>query len=157
MRSKLKGVTLLETLIYLSLFSIIIIMILNFMLATQESSQRTDRRGFVHQSSELIIQHLSDSFGKSLTISEENSTFNVPYGILQLQATSGPRKYELVNTKVLYNEESITAPNTVVTQFFLEPVYGNDNEIIGVRTDIVVRSTKDASISQNVKMLFTLR
>ncbi|MBI2356802.1 hypothetical protein HYV12_02000 [Candidatus Dojkabacteria bacterium] len=157
MKNKLKGITLLETLVYLSLFSVIILMILNFMLATQESTLRTERKRIVHQASEFVIQHLTDSFHKAQSIDSINSVFENSNGKLQIRYETTTGVYEIVNNRLQYNGVPITPPNTSITQFILTPVYDNDNTIIGINTDILLVLNKDNSISLPINMLFTLR
>ena len=59
---KLKGVTLVETLLYIGLSSIILFVVLSFMLSTQEASSRTSAKTKTHQASQFILEHLHETF-----------------------------------------------------------------------------------------------
>jgi type II secretory pathway pseudopilin PulG len=157
MRNRLQGVTLLETLVYLGLFSIIIILILSFMLSTQESTQRTQRKGNLHQASELVIQHLNYSMTRSKGIVEGESVFENNSGRLEVQFESTSKRYIVIDSRIYYDGIAITPPNVIVSKFWLEAVYNNHGEIVGVRTDIVLTSPRDSNITEPINMLFTFR
>jgi type II secretory pathway pseudopilin PulG len=157
MRNRLKGVTLLETLVYLGLFGIIIIVMLSFMLSTQESTLRTQRKSSLLQSSELFIQHLNHSMKRSQGINEVESVFEDNQGKLVLLFETGNKEYRIENSKLYYDSVLLTAPNILVNHFFLEPIYNNSGVIIGIKTDILLISSSDSNLSEPINMLFTFR
>ena len=128
MKNRLKGITLIETMLYLGLFTVIIIMVINFMLATQESTLNNNRRGNVYKSSEFIIQHINNSFENTLSIIDTN----IASGILELQFTEGNKQYYISDTTLYFDTVPITPPNISITEFNLEPVYDGDPSPIAV-------------------------
>ncbi len=80
MKNKLKGVTLLETVLYIGLFSIILFIVVNFMLTAQESSRRTNESERLHRTKHFISQHIDYSFQNSDEIDETNSIFDNDLG-----------------------------------------------------------------------------
>ena len=157
MKNRLKGITLIETMLYIGLFSIIILMVLNFMLSTQESTLRNNRRGDVYKTAEFVIQHIESSFNNALSISKDNSTFNNSIGLLELQFPEGSKQYTLSNSTLYFDGVSITPPNISITQFSLIPIYNGIESPIAVKINIDLVSKDDPKITDTINLLSTLR
>lgn len=157
MKNRLKGVTLIETMLYIGLFSVIIIIVLNFMLSTQEATLRNSRKNDVHQSYEFITQHINYSFNKALSIVEGGSSFGNNQGILQLQFSDGNMQYYVTDNTLFFDGIPITPESITVNSFSLEQVFDRDNIMIGVRFSIQLTSKGDSSITDTLNMLSTLR
>lgn len=155
--NRLKGVTLIETMLYIGLFSVIIIIVLNFMLATQEASMRNNRRGNLNQSSEFITQHINYSFDKALSINEINSTFNNDLGVLEFQFSDGYKQYSILNNTLYFDSIPITPPSIIVSSFFLEPIYDNNGSLLAIRTSILLISQDDSTLTDTINILSTFR
>jgi hypothetical protein len=157
MKNNLKGVTLLETVIYIGLFSLITIMILNFMLTTQESTTRTMRKSLIHQSKEFVIGHIDSTLNSSSYIDKDNSVFNNEDGILLVNIAGENKQYTISDSVIYYDSIPITPSSISVEGFFLEPIYDSSGEVIGVLITTTLRSNGDSSISEDINFLFTLR
>lgn len=143
--------------LYIGLFSVIIIIVLNFMLATQEASMRNTRRGNLNQSSEFITQHINYSFDKAISINEINSTLNNDNGVLELQFSDGYKQYSILNNTLYFDTIPITPPTIIVSNFFLEPMYDNSGSLIAIRTSILLISEGDTDLTDTINILSTLR
>jgi len=132
---KLQGITLVETLLYIGIFTLIMFTIMNFMLSTQESNRRNDIKTEIHKTSEFLSLHLSDSFEKTLSVNKDTSIFNSNQGQLDINFSSGINQYKVSNNKILFNNIPLTTPNITVTQFLLEPVYKGTDNIIRSRNN----------------------
>ncbi|MDX9739399.1 MAG: hypothetical protein RBT33_03535 [Candidatus Dojkabacteria bacterium] len=157
MKNKLKGVTLLETVIYIGLFSLITIMILNFMLTAQESTTRTMRKSLIHQSKEFLLGHIDSTLNSSTYIDKDSSIFNDENGVLQINISGEDKQYTISDSVIYYDSIAITPSSLSVDGFFLEPIYDGDGEAIGVLITTTLRSNGDSSISEDINFLFTLR
>jgi type II secretory pathway pseudopilin PulG len=157
MRNRLKGVTLIETMLYIGLFSVIIIIVLNFMLSTQEATQRTDARSNISNISNFISQHINYSFNKALSVDQGTSIFDSSQGLLALQFPDGNKQYTLSNSRIYFDGIPITPSNTSVASFTLHPVYRGLDTIIGVKIDIDILSNKNPSITDTINLLLILR
>jgi hypothetical protein len=157
MRNRLKGITLIETMLYIGLFSIIILIVLNFMLSTQESTIRNNKRGDVYKTSEFVIQHIEYSFNNALSISKDNSIFNSTLGVLELQFSEGSKQYTLSNSTLYFDGVPITPPNISITKFSLIPIYNGGDLPIAVKIDIDLVSKDDPKITDTINLLSTLR
>lgn len=156
-KHKLQGVTLVETLLYIGIFTLIMITILNFTLSTQEANNMNNIKSEIHTTSEFLALHFSDSFEKTLSIDKDSSIFNSNQGQLDIIFSSGVNQYTFTNNKILFNNTPITTPRITVTQFLLEPVYKGTDTIIGVEITIGMQSTKDPSFSKTINLLEIVR
>ena len=132
-------------------------MILNFMLFTQESTLKTERKGSVHTASLFLIQHLEDSFDNTQGVDISSSVFESDQGQLGLMFDSGTELYTFSNSRIYYNGIPISPKDIVVTSFNLSPVYQGNTEIIGIIVNIHLLSPDDSDITEDINMLFTLR
>jgi len=146
-----------ETLVYLGIFSLIIVMVISFMLSTQETTLRTKRNESIHNASEFVIQHIEDSFDNVQSIDSDTSIFNTDDGVLDLHFDSGIKRYELVSSRIYYDDIPITPSNVIVDSFYLEPVYQGNSDIVGVRVNMQIVSPTDVNLNQEVNMLFSIR
>jgi hypothetical protein len=157
MKNRLKGVTLLETVIYIGLFSLITIMILNFMLTAQESTTRTMRKSLIHQSKEFVLGHIDSTLNSASFIDRDSSVFNDVNGVLQVNISGEDKQYAISDSVLYYDSIPITPSSILVEGFLLEPIYDNGGEVIGVLITTTLRSNGDQSISEEINFLFTLR
>ena len=157
MTNRLRGVTLIETMLYIGLFSIILMVIMNFMFSTQEATERTNARTSLHQSVEFVNQHISETFKTVQSINDVSSVYNDNNGVISIITGGISNQYTLQNSRPYYNDIPIT-PNTVsVSSFFLQPVYDSDNITIGVRVTSLLVSKSDSSITEEINLLTVLR
>ena len=156
MKNKLKGLTLLETVIYLGLFSMIMFIIINFMFSTQEATLRTQRKSLLHETSQFITQHLSYTFEEVSSIDAGNSEFLDNQGRIELVINGENKAYEIHNTGIYYDAIPLTPSNIIVNSFYIEPIY-EDLDIIAVRISFILISDKDPNISETTNLLFTIR
>ena len=157
MKNRLKGVTLVETMLYIALFAIIMVIVLNFMLSTQEATLRTNRRANIHQTTEFVAQHINYSFEKAISINSTNSTFGNNQGTLELVFTEGNKQYQVLNSRLYFDGVPITPPNMSVITFSLDPIYKDTETITGIRTGVLIHLNDDADISDTINLLSILR
>jgi type II secretory pathway pseudopilin PulG len=156
MKNKLKGVTLLETVLYIGLFSIILFIVVNFMLTAQESSRRTNESERLHRTKHFISQHIDYSFQNSDEIDETNSIFDNDLGKLTLTIDTLPKSYELVNDELIYDGIPISSPYISVERFLITPIY-EDIEIVGIKIDILLRDRNNTELTEEINLLTTFR
>ncbi|HCC67925.1 TPA: hypothetical protein DEP90_01770 [Patescibacteria group bacterium] len=156
MKNRLKGITLMETVLYIGLFSVITLIILNFMLSLQETTLRTKRKSDLHQASEFMIRHLDYSFTKALSINELNSVFENSNGVLELMFESGNKQYYLTDSKFYFNGTSLTTSSILVSDFFVTPVYTGSSNLTGVKINMILISSEDVNFTKSVDILLVL-
>ena len=156
MKNKLNAFTLLETILYIGLFSAVLFIVLSFMLSTQEANMRTERSENIYQSSQFITEHINYTFGKAESINEANSLFEDDNGKLSLIVNSEVKTYEIESQKLIYDSIQISSSDIIVENFYLTPLY-KDLEIIGVKINIKLRDKEDSKLTEEINLLSTLR
>lgn len=156
-QNKLKGITLLETLVYITLFSMILFVIVNFMLGTQETTRRTSQRNSIHQSAQFVKQHLDHSFQKVKDIKEDGSSFNNDNGVLSLAFLDGVKTYRLSNNRIYFNDIEITPKNTRVTRLHFEPIYSKKNKVMAVKVSARIISIAEPKVFEEITYLAVIR
>jgi type II secretory pathway pseudopilin PulG len=155
---KLKGITLVETLLYISLSSLILFIVLNFMLSTQEATSRTSAKTETHQASQFVLEHLHETFRQVKSIDKTSSVFNNDEGKLFVVFSDGMRNYSLTNSEIRFDSTPITPKTVSVTKFFLEPIYDKkDISILAVKITIHLNSTEEQNVSENITYLGVIR
>lgn len=157
MKNRLKGITLVETVLYIGLFSSIIIIVLNFMLSTQEATQRTNIRSHLSTASQFVSQHINYSFNKTISVNKDTSIFNNDQGLLDLQFTDGNKQYTISDSRIYFDGIPITPSSISVTKFLLEPIYKGVDLIIGIRTEITFVSKQNGDFTQTINLLSIIR
>jgi type II secretory pathway pseudopilin PulG len=156
MKNKLKGFTLIETVLYIGLFSIILLMVVSFMLLTQQSTENTTKTASLYKTSEFLIQHINDTFENTTVIIESESNFEIDQGKLTLTVSTLPKSYTLENTQIHYDGIPISPPEISINKFYLEPIY-KETEIIAVRIELSLQDEKDTTLTKEINLLSTLR
>lgn len=148
--------TLIETMIYIALFSIILLIIMNFMFSAQESTLRNNRRAELQKTIEFLTQHITDTFDSTNAVNTNNCVFLDSQGILNI-TTDTPNEYKLENGRILFNNIPITPKDILVSSFYLEPVNDSLNKTVGVRANLQLSSRADQQVAQNINLLTIIR
>jgi Tfp pilus assembly protein FimT len=156
MKNKLKGLTLIETVLYIGLFSIILLMVVSFMLSTQQSTEKTNSSEDLFKSSQFIIQHINHTFENSYSVDEANSSFEVDSGILSLEFESVNKTYQIQDQQLYFDGVAISPPDIIVERFFLTPIY-KETDITAVRFEILLRDKKNTDYMEEINLLSTFR
>ena len=156
MKNKLKGFTLIETVLYIGLFSIILLMVVSFMVMTQDSTDKTKDSASLHKTSQLIIQHINYTFEHTTGIDEDGSIFEAEQGKLTVMVDTLPKTYELLNQQLYYDSIAISPPDITVERFYLTPIY-KESDIIAVRIEILLKDKQDTQLTEEINLLSTFR
>ncbi len=133
------------------------VIILNFMLSTQEATNRNNEKTNLNRTSVFLSEHISDSFNKTLSINQDTSVFNSDQGVLTLNFSSESKQYTLADSRIYFNSIPITPTSLSISQFKLEPVYKDLNILIGVKITVSINSEKVPELSESINILQTIR
>lgn len=156
MKNKLKGFTLIETVLYIGLFSIILLMVISFMLMTQESASNTKSTESLYDTSQFITQHINYTFENALSVDETNSNFEIDSGKLTLLVDTLTKVYDIQNQQLYYDGVPVSPPHITVEKFYLTPIY-KDTDITAVRIEILLRDKKNVDRTEEITLLSTFR
>lgn len=156
MKNRLKGLTLIETVLYIGLFSIILLMVISFMLMTQESASNTESTESLYDSSQFITQHINYTFENAQTVDDTDSLFNIDSGKLTLVVDTLPKTYQIQNQQIYYDGVPVSPPHISVEKFYLTPIY-KETEITAVRINILLRDKVNTNRTEEINLLSTFR
>ena len=158
---KLKGITIAETLIYLALFGIIFISIVEFFITMRDNNRITLEKINLEKTTIYLTNHISDGFKNSLGIDEGNSIFSVDAGKIRILKTGKYVEYSLQNNSLIYSDNGtnliILDPDYKVTRFFLEKILDDKNVLQGIRLEMTIVSIKNANDSKSIQTSYILK
>lgn len=146
----------LETVLYIGLFSAILFIIVNFMLTTQEANTRNKGSESLFRSRQFITQHINYTFEISDSIDESLSVFDSDNGELAIIKDTTTKSYILQDSKILFDGTPISSSDILVERFYITPIY-EDTELIGVKIDIDIRDRDIPSLTDQFNLLSTFR
>ena len=158
---KLKGITIAETLIYLALFGIIFIAIVEFFITMRENNIVTLEKINLEKVTIYLTNHISDAFKNSLGIDENNSVFAVDAGKIRILKTGKYVEYSLQDNNLVYSDNgtnlTILDPNYKITRFYLEKILNDKNVLQGVRLEMTIVSVKNANDIKSSQTSYILK
>ncbi len=156
MKNKLKGLTLLETVLYIGLFSAVLLIFVTFMLNTQEATTRTQNKTSLHKTTSFIAQHINYTFESTDSIDGDSSIFETDIGKLDIIVDEAPKVYELQNSQLFYDGVLISSPGVLVERFYLTPIY-EELDVIAVRIEILLRDSSNTKLTEEINFLAKFR
>jgi len=150
----IKGMTLIEILLYLALFSIFFLVMVEFFLFVNQSNQLSSETLKLDRSVIFLTQHLEDSFEKksftSVTDIEESdldklelSDSEEPEYIYQVEDEDGELQFNDGSGNV-----QITRSDIIVDKFSLEEILDNEDTVIGAKITIRLKSKTDNTVQR---------
>ena len=157
-----KGISLLETLVYLGLFLVIFVTIMQFLFIISENNLVARQRNELQKSVIFLTEHLDISVQNADSVDSLNSTFTSDDGALQLVTNGGVeyQNYSITGGRIQFDNNGdltfLTPPEYTVTKLFLEEVHDVNAVVIGVKTTIELRATKKTSVNETIETIFLL-
>ena len=97
MRNKFKGITLVESLIYLALFGVFFLTVMQFLFYLQNFTNNAESRLLLNQNSIFISEHLKETFKNAKSIDTINSQLDQDLGKIRIQNNDNTYVEYLVN------------------------------------------------------------
>lgn len=144
--NKKSGFTLIESLVYLAIFSLVFATIVQFSITTQENNRVALYRKELGDLIMIVNSNIEESFSSSTSINTSNSTFNNNNGSLALISANGQNiSYYLQNGRLKVNRDSqindLTSADFNCTKFNPQPISSSTINI-GIRLTIQCNSIK---------------
>lgn len=154
LKRKFKALTLIETIVYLAIFSFMITLVIQFVFVVDKGNDVGLSRVEMEKQVIYLGQHLADSFETSVSINETNTVLNDSNGILYLNHNGTYIEYTLNNGVIEVDRGSgkvpITTPEYTVTNFLLEPVRNAGGTLAGIRVHIDLEEANDPNITRSL-------
>ena len=158
---KLKGITIAETLIYLALFGIIFIAIVEFFITMRDNNRITIEKINLEKVTLYLTNHISDGFKNSIGIDENNSIFAQDASKIRILKNDKYIEYSLQNNSIIYSDNgtilTILDPNYRVTRLFMEKILNDKNILQGIRLEMTIVSIKNANDIKSIQTSYILK
>jgi len=155
-----KAMTLVELVVYLALFGLIFLSIMQFVLATNQNNDTARGRNLIEKNAIFVLRHLEQSFSSVQTIDEVNSIFDVDQGKLILNTNEGTKEYQISSGQLKYtfdgNDFDLIQPGFEATNFKIEKILNNGNQLVGVLITITMDSVNILNVNKTISSSFLI-
>lgn len=156
-----KAMTLVELVVYLALFGLIFLSIMQFVMATNQNNDTARGRNLIEKNAIFTLRHLEKSFSTVQTIDEVNSIFDDNQGRLILNSIYGAKEYQVLSGQLKYtfdgNEYDLIQPGFEATTFKMEKILNNDNQLVGVLITITIDSENLLNVNRSISSSFLIK
>ena len=144
---KLKGITAIESVIYLALFGLIFIAVMEFVITIRGNSQISMEKVNLEKVIIYLNNHISDSFINSTNIDDGNSIYANDGGKIRIVKATGYKEYSLNSGIFTYNDNgtvlNVLDPDYHIEKLRFDKILNNSNELKGIRMELRIVSNKD--------------
>lgn len=154
-----KGMTLIELIIYLMIFSIVIISVAQFGISSVEWNKKSVSRAVLEEEIVSINRSLSEAFTNALSVDEGVGktvyTNNDGKLVLNMNNATTPFTFTKTGTNITLSRGAGTATNITgnkvnVTKFYLEKILDTvTNATIGIRVSVTIVSSNNTSYTRD--------
>lgn len=136
----IKGATLIETILYLALFGIIFLTVIEFAFVLGRSNDKAQAENEMHRNTIFLNEHLVENFGQAEAINGNISVFDDSNGVLRLAMEIGYKQYQIADSRLIVTDGTtqtyLTSPAIKVTGFTVRAIMNGLNEYVGISITI---------------------
>jgi hypothetical protein len=158
---KLKAITAVESVIYLALFGLIFIAVMEFVITVRGNSQVSLEKVNMEKVIIYINNHISDSFVNSTNIDDLNSVYENDNGKIRIIKATGYKEYSLVGDEFSFNnngnEIEILDPDYNIEKLRFDKILNNSNELKGIRMELSIVSIKNPNNIRDFHTSFLMK
>lgn len=137
-----RGMTLIETVLYVALFALIFTTVITFALAIGESNKKAQERNVLSRSLLFVSSHLTSTFETADSINDSGCVFNDNNGRVSMVDEGLSVVYSLSDGRLIFTSPAgsshLTPSGLTVTRFLIQPVYTRSSELTGIRVSLDV-------------------
>jgi hypothetical protein len=160
MTKKLKAITLTETLVYIAIFSIFMLTMMQFFISIQINQDKVYKEMELEMNKIFLINHFEENLKDNFIFDSINSIINGDKDTLVFRNQGGNIQYKISNNDLILErvgvEEKISNRKASIQSFYIEPILNKENEIIAVKINFVIQHTDNYRIQQNFSTLIKL-
>lgn len=157
--NRLKAVSLIEVIVYLALFGMIFITIIQFFLAMQQFNERTSLRNGIQFETVFVSSHFDLSAESADSIIVAESIFESSNGVITLETPAGTDiEYSLIDGRIQVDRNGvanfITSNRVEVTNLRFEEVLTPFDTNIGFRLIMDLNNSANPTITESITTSF---
>lgn len=153
MKKRAKAISLIESIVYIAVFGIVFLFIMQYLFSISEANQNANTKKEFEKSAIFLNQHLNDTFSKAVSVDTANSIFNTDNGKVRINLTSGFKEYSILNNQINFNNNGtnsyLTPPEIKITKLYFDQVLNSSNTLVGIRVTVNMVSPKNSNISNS--------
>lgn len=160
MTKKLKAITLVETLVYIAIFSMFMLVIMQFLISTQINQDKIYKELELEMNRIFLTNHLEDELRYNFNFDKNNSTLdeNDSYAVfLNNQETL---IYRIENGDFILEKGSditkLTNNKATIESFHLETINTAEGEIAAIKINIGLEHKDNSRVTNNFSTLIKL-
>lgn len=152
---RIKGITLLETLIYVSIFTMFMVIVIQLLLSVQLNNNKVKQVLDLEKDRIFITNHIEELLdSKNREILQENSVFNSDNGSITFLDGESYVKYDIQNNKLVFfdgmNTIPISSSKTVINKFNISKYENEFAEIVALKFDIEIAHVKRPTLTTKI-------
>ncbi len=153
MIKKLKAITLTETVVYISIFGMFMLVLIQFFLSVQINQDKIYKELELEMNQIFITNHFEERVG-------ENFDFNEVDGSAIFFNSQESLEYKVLNNKLVLVKDldtiNLLNSKALVESFSLEPIWGEDDNALAVKISISLKHRGDESVTRDFSTLVKL-
>ena len=151
--------TLIETTVYLALFGVAFLLIVEFGLRMSEYQRLSLNRTEIQKAVIVINQEFLSSIDTANSI-DATSEFDTNKGNLILNTDSGNVTFGVSNNKLIKTDSTeqinLTSDDQIVSNFIFSEILSDEGEIAGVSIDLTIQYAKNTNVSESLSTIYAL-
>lgn len=161
LNSMFNGITLVESILYLALFAMIFVVIIQFSLSVSEGNRIAKDAANFELSTVSLSRHMQNTMKYVESIDDVNTVFENDNGHLYLLENGNTYEYFLQNQQLYYSDNGVVSKISTnennVSKLNIEKVQLSDGTVAGVRVTIRVESLNDSDRNSEFTTTLLLR
>lgn len=157
---KLKAITLLETIIYLAVFGVMFIAVIEYVFSVADNNLSANAENSADKQIILINEHLTQTFKDATVIDVNNCIFDDDNGILNLTTPTGSIIYSISGGRLRVSVDGVNSylsdDNFNLTKLRITRIDSMDSTGIGAKVNLLLESVSDTSITRNLDTSYVL-
>ena len=158
---RIKGISLVETVLYVALFGVIFSAIIGFSLTIGESNRNANLRNSIERDAVFLDEHITESFLISDNIDKAVTIFNQNAGRIKIYSATNSFTYSLSNGRLIINRNGVqnylTGTDVNVSEFLIEEVLSPTGTTTGVRISFEINAVIKTNIKKSFQTYYSIK
>ncbi len=154
------AMSLIEVIVYLALFGVIFLLIIQFVIDTNKNNNFSRHRNIIEKTGLFTFRHLDLNIKPGITLDEVQSVFDTESGKIVFTKDAIIYQYYILNNRLYFNDGTETSemldPNIKINSLLVQKVINND-ETVGIRVSIELESISMETVTKNVSTMYLIK
>jgi hypothetical protein len=162
LKNNLNAITLVESVLYLALFGIFFVIVIQFAFSIGQQNTKSELDNTLNRGIIFINEHLNDDFINALSEDSALSTFGNDNGVLRLNMPASKyAQYSISSGRLQFSDNGttyfLTPLELTVNQFLLTRINNAAGTSVGAQLTLTMSSTKYTEITDTYSTSYVLK